>query len=367
MDPAVSSSGLLVEVLSTTPSICSINAYELAAILPGICVLKATQRGNDRYAAAPDLLVNITIVKRQQAWGSYLMDQIIGEPDKIHLKTSNAGVPVKFVNNTPDICTIINGIQRAISIGNCSVTIEIPENDIYQGSTATFTSKITIQNKITSVKFPGFYERKYFVLNGTVTNLAGGAMKFYASPKTVCFVQENYLVAVTQGSCKIEFWVNETTDGYTNGLSTYSSQVVTIGVPPMELLSSNRIVTSISSNVLPNAVIATIVPGTFHTGATGLAAVGQSKNLTTSWIQCAPGFVPEKDVAPSIQCRGLSRALWAPKASYVAGSYGYENYTSGVEGLLEGYIPVAMGVGQGDRLGQTMKIYDYVVWDYPKS
>jgi hypothetical protein len=142
--------------------------------------------------------------------------------------------------------------------------------------------------------------------------------------------------------------------------------VVNIRRAELALLSPVRISTSISSAIvgITTAVIATILPGTYCSGPAGWDSCG-SKNLSTSWIQCYPGFVPDQDVAPSSACEPLYRGLWAPKSSYAPGTYGYLNYTSGVEGLREGYIPVAMGKATG--IGRSKSVYSYAVWDYPKG
>jgi hypothetical protein len=221
-----------------------------------------------------------------------------------------------------------------------------------------------------TVSYPEFFvsnygRSRYYSLIGTVTNTAGADVGFWAEPKSICYMHERYtLIVLKEGACTIRADVKPIA-GYSN-VGLVNTQVVSVRRAQLALLSPVRIATSISSSIagISTAVIATILPGTYCSGGGGWDSCGTT-NLATSWIQCYPGFVPDQDVAPSSACESLYRGLWAPKSSYAPGTYGYVNYTSGVEGLREGYIPVAMG--KAVAIGTDKYVYSYVVWDYPKG
>lgn len=60
--PIVSSNSFLnVEIMSNTPSVCTIDFTKIHAVAVGTCYLKAFQRGNEEYAPAPDITQAVVV------------------------------------------------------------------------------------------------------------------------------------------------------------------------------------------------------------------------------------------------------------------------------------------------------------------
>ena len=282
------------------------------------------------------------------------------------LTTTNAGLPVTFVSNTPEICTVVNGVQRAVSKGLCSVTVSASGNSKFLDYSSTFNSYITIQDVVRIIGFPTFYVNKYFDLTGSATSLSGAPLTYWTgkTSRSICYMRDaTTLFAAGLGSCVIGVYASGNVDGYTND-PTLREGGGYVGPPPMEILSPNRITTTTSSATVANAVTASIVPGTYSRGATGFASVGQALNLTTSWIQCPAETVFTSQGIPASCSSLLSPPIWVPKASFSPGTSGYDNYSNGVIGLRSGNVPVAMGSGNGYINGQGT-IYNFVVWNLP--
>lgn len=58
---ATSTSGLVVSLAATTPSVCTVNGTVLTLVAAGACTVTANQAGNTSFAAAAEVLRTFTV------------------------------------------------------------------------------------------------------------------------------------------------------------------------------------------------------------------------------------------------------------------------------------------------------------------
>jgi hypothetical protein len=138
----------------------------------------------------------------------------VGGADSMLLTTTNAGLPVTFTNNTPQICTITGGIEHAITSGVCSVTVSAPGNGLYAPYSQIFTANISVVDVITVIGYPILHSGWSGNLAGSAVSLSGSPI-FYevtSSPASQCYMYgpTNLKVVATGGVCVVTALVQGT-------------------------------------------------------------------------------------------------------------------------------------------------------------
>ena len=130
---ASATSGLVVSLRSDTPAVCSVSGATLTAIAAGTCTVTASQVGDDRYLAAPDMSESFQVNAGHQA-------QTITFPPAPQAKVGEAvtlsasatsGLLVAFRSDTPRICTVRGPTLTSIAAGTCTVTASQGGSDHY--------------------------------------------------------------------------------------------------------------------------------------------------------------------------------------------------------------------------------------------
>ena len=362
-------------VTSSTPTVCFVvDGANITTLSSGTCTLVASQSGNSVYSPAPNLSINLTVSLLTQNWNAYLMDMGPGSPDKVLPTLTNAGLAVTVINSTPSVCTVINGIEHAVSAGTCGVIVSAPGNISYAPYLASFTASITTGDLITLIGLYGgplLYINQSYDLSGAASDLSGAPLKYIATPSSasVCYMYgDTRLITTGTGVCSLQVVVaTAEPPGYT-ALTYPPVLYFQVDLPHFRILTHLSITTSVSSAVVPNAVYASIVGGTFLNGSSNAPLA-----LTTSWMQCPigtqfPSIVRFSSPIPS-SCSPMPSGspIWVPLASFPVGSSGALNYTSGVMALLPGNEVVAVGQGNGADLNGQGSIFDFLVWNYPTN
>jgi chemotaxis protein histidine kinase CheA len=119
---AVATSGLPVEISTSTPETCSVSDGVVEPLAPGDCVLVATQDGNKTYAPA-STEATITITDQpdpQEITFSTLSGLTVG--DSVQLAaTATSGLAISFATQTPNVCSVDGSTVSALSAGTCTV------------------------------------------------------------------------------------------------------------------------------------------------------------------------------------------------------------------------------------------------------
>ena len=119
---AVATSGLPVEISTSTPETCSVSEGVVEPLAPGDCVLVATQDGNKTYAPA-STEATITITDQpdpQEITFSTLSGLTVGDSAQL-AATATSGLAISFATQTPNVCSVDGSTVSALSAGTCTV------------------------------------------------------------------------------------------------------------------------------------------------------------------------------------------------------------------------------------------------------
>jgi mono/diheme cytochrome c family protein len=147
---ASASSGLPVNISSTTPAVCTVSGTTLTLVAAGACSLSADQQGDTTYNAAPTVVVNLTVAS---ASGAVLPAQTItfASPGAQTVgasatltATSSSGLPVTLASTTPAVCTLSGNTLTPVAAGDCTVTANQAGNSSFAAAaTVTRTFAVT--------------------------------------------------------------------------------------------------------------------------------------------------------------------------------------------------------------------------------
>ena len=137
---AKASSGLAVSYSSKTTNICTVTGSEVTAVAKGTCTVAANQAGDGKNLAATEFSAQ-TLVKpvcsatqyldttnnscltksSQSITGFTLAAMSVGEKVTLTAKASS-GLPVVYVSNTVEVCSVASNQVSALKAGECSIT-----------------------------------------------------------------------------------------------------------------------------------------------------------------------------------------------------------------------------------------------------
>ena len=130
---ASATSGLVVSFRSDAPSVCTVSGDTVPAIAAGTCTVTASQAGDDRYLAAPDITGSFQVNTGHQAQTITFTppSQVkVGEAATL-TASATSGLMVAFRADTPRICTVSGSTLTPIAPGTCTVTASQGGSDRY--------------------------------------------------------------------------------------------------------------------------------------------------------------------------------------------------------------------------------------------
>ena len=131
---ATASSGLGVSFTSTTPSVCTVSGNAVALVSAGICSINADQAGDGTYSAALTVTQSFTVANATQTIS-------FGAPNPGPvtsfglIASATSGLPVTFVSNTTNVCTVSGSTVTLQIFGVCSITASQTGNGNYAPAT----------------------------------------------------------------------------------------------------------------------------------------------------------------------------------------------------------------------------------------
>jgi len=141
---ATASSKLPVKLASVTPKVCTVAAGGASLLTEGTCTIKATQAGNNVYAAAPAITQSFAVSGHSQTISfPTIANQTVGA--SVTLKaTASSGLAVAFASTTTTVCTVTGTKATMVTAGNCTIKATQPGNSVYAAAPAvTSTFKVT--------------------------------------------------------------------------------------------------------------------------------------------------------------------------------------------------------------------------------
>jgi len=119
---ASSSSGLVVTVVSATPSVCAVSAGTVRPLTRGTCTLVASQSGSATFLPATDVTQSFTISGLAQSITFPQPSALTTVSEDLLLSAlASSGLAVSFRTSTPSICAVQGLALSPISVGNCVV------------------------------------------------------------------------------------------------------------------------------------------------------------------------------------------------------------------------------------------------------
>jgi hypothetical protein len=144
-----SSSGEQVQVQSATPTICQITSQDtLDGENPGNCLINLTVPTNGNYKpeqSQVSILVTPAHVSQNVSYSAPLDVHVGGSGFDLDL-TNDAGLPLKVVSDSPDVCTFNKSDDplyvTIVGVGTCSMEVSQDGNDQYS---PFYASGVTFQ------------------------------------------------------------------------------------------------------------------------------------------------------------------------------------------------------------------------------
>jgi len=131
----VTETGGTTVISSVTPAICSVTDLAATALKPGTCSLRATNSGDQIFAAATSVTKTITISKAVNAFAfTPLVNMELGAPNQQLDSSADGGTP-SYVSSTTSVCTIVAGAVHPVKVGTCTVKATNTGDTYYAAAT----------------------------------------------------------------------------------------------------------------------------------------------------------------------------------------------------------------------------------------
>ena len=133
---ATATSALAVSFASSTPAVCTVAGGTISLVATGTCTITASQAGNFKYNAAPDVIRSFAIGQNPNVI-NFLQpaDTLVSGGPVTVTATASSGLAVSYASATPAICTVSGSSVTLVSVGICSITASQAGNASYVAAT----------------------------------------------------------------------------------------------------------------------------------------------------------------------------------------------------------------------------------------
>ncbi|MGA3082019.1 MAG: hypothetical protein ABSD44_11620, partial [Terracidiphilus sp.] len=202
---ATASSGLTVNFVSTTPSVCTVSGSNAALLTSGTCLIEATQPGNTVYAAAAPIYHGF--------WASHATQTITFPPITTPevtgtmlalTATASSGLEITYVSSTPTVCTVSGTTVSLLAGGTCSMLAKQPGNVVYSAAISvnqSFPVKVA-----QTINFPAITAAEVALTTTplSATASSGLTVDFTSLTPTVCTATGAAASLLTSGTCTLQ-------------------------------------------------------------------------------------------------------------------------------------------------------------------
>ncbi len=203
---ATASSGLSVSFATTTKSVCTVSGITVTLVEGGTCTIKATQAGNNQFAAAAAVSQSFTVNKAAQTITfTPPPTQTYGTPYTLSA-TASSGLAVSFASTTPSVCTVSGSTVTLLSGGaDCTIQASQAGNIDYKPAT-TVTGSSYVHRKHQTIAFTGPPSTPLSAGSVSLSAAAssGLAVTFTSTTTGVCTVSGTTATLVSAGTCTIK-------------------------------------------------------------------------------------------------------------------------------------------------------------------
>ncbi|HLY16683.1 MAG TPA: FG-GAP-like repeat-containing protein [Bryobacteraceae bacterium] len=323
---AVASSGLPVNLASTTAAVCTVSGPTVTIIAAGACNIQATQAGNANYLAAGAVNQGFPVGQASQTIAfSALPDQVFGAAPFALGATATSGLAVTLASTNTAVCavsgtTVTLGVAgvctiQATQVGNANYLAATPVSQSFQvtpaGQTIVFGA---LANQV--------FGTTPFVLSAAATS--GLPVSFASNTTAVCTVSDTLVTLAAPGLCTIQ--ANQ------SGNVDFLPALPVVQTFQVMQSTSVGVTTSASQSVLgaPVTITATVTPSsvsgsaTFYDGPSVLGAAPvlngvatfQTTMLPTGARSLAARYAGNTAYAPSISTPWTQTVVSRPASSF---------------------------------------------------
>lgn len=122
---------------SNTPAVCTVAGSTVSYVMVGTCTVTADQAGDANYNAAPQVTLDITVAKADQAITGLAANPATGvvKGSSALSATASSGLTVSFGSSTPTVCTVTGATASYLAAGTCTVTADQAGDSAYNTAT----------------------------------------------------------------------------------------------------------------------------------------------------------------------------------------------------------------------------------------
>ncbi len=133
---ATASSGLTIEYSSLTPAVATVSGSTVTIISAGTATIRASQPGNESFAAANPVDQSLTVAQSSQTitFGT-LADKTFGDAPFTLGATANSGLAVEYSSLTPAVATVSGSILTVVGAGTATIRATQPGNVSFAAAT----------------------------------------------------------------------------------------------------------------------------------------------------------------------------------------------------------------------------------------
>ena len=202
---------------------CTVSGSTVTPSEPGSCTITASQAGNDKYAAAPDVPKSFPVRPGTDNHGHKDSQSIHFEqpPSAAAGQTAplsasaTSGLAVSFSSDTPSVCTVSGDTVTTATVGTCAVTASQAGDDRFAAATSAQRAFAVHAHKPHGNKPPGqktsqaiFFGPPSSAAVGQVVPLSasttsGLPVSFISDTPSVCTVSGATVATASAGTCAV--------------------------------------------------------------------------------------------------------------------------------------------------------------------
>ena len=194
---ATASSGMTVNYLSNTPSVCEVAGETATFSTVGVCSITASQPGGSGYTAAIPVTESFSVQNSQTILLSNPETAVLGAGSLTIVANASSGLAVTLTAATPSMCSVSGSVLTPKAAGVCTVNASQPGNATYAAA-ATATASVNVLAP-QSIAFPSLPIQGLGGLPFTVSATAssGLAVSFSSQSPAVCSVSGNLVTLLS--------------------------------------------------------------------------------------------------------------------------------------------------------------------------
>jgi hypothetical protein len=204
--PVTASSGLPVTLTSNTPLICTTSGTTVAPVGGGVCLLTATQPGNEMFSPAPPVNSSLPVSPATQTLNFPQIGALAyGSPPIPLNATVSSGLPITYTASPSLVCNVTgNLLTLAGNGGTCFIIATQPGNSNYYSISTQQYVSVTSTLTPQTINFPLLPWLPAGALESiSATSSSGLPVTFTSNTPALCTVSGSIMTNVAPGTCSI--------------------------------------------------------------------------------------------------------------------------------------------------------------------